>query len=125
MTRRAAIVALGAVSAAVIGAVVAIVLSAFLSGGVTGILSTSGCGPTRLLQEAGFDPWTGLPRGRIVEVQCLFGPIIENQDVPADLAGRRGIPWATVLTIGSGLLGAGLALSWTRSDEQLRGDMVE
>jgi hypothetical protein len=35
-------IVLAAVSAAVIGAVVAIVLSAFLTGGPTGILSTSG-----------------------------------------------------------------------------------
>jgi len=125
MTGRAAIVALGAVSAAVIGAVFGIVLSAFLSAGATGILSTSGCGPTHLLQEAGFDPWTGLPHGPIVEVECIRGPLIENQDVPADLAGRRGIPWATVLTIGSGLLGAGLALRWTGTDERLGDDIVE
>jgi hypothetical protein len=94
-------------------AVLGALLGIFLTGTVPTVLSTTGCGTQRVVQEAGFDPWTGQPHGPTMDVDC-FGTLVEHWDVPAELAGRWGIPWATVLAIGGALLGAGAAMVSTR-----------
>jgi hypothetical protein len=93
-----------------VGGLLGLALAVSLMGPPTGVLSTTGCGPTTLVQGAGFDPWTGQPRGQVIEGRCMDHNYVTAQPVPTDLVGRVGFPWASAVTVALALAGA--AFGW-------------
>ncbi len=99
--------------AGVIGGFASLVLAITLIAAPTGIAPTSGCGPTRITQDAGFDPWTGQPRPRIIHGDCM-GHIYDTvEPIPNELLGRTGLPWGSFVVIAGVLVG--LAGGWLAS----------
>lgn len=96
-----------------IAAGLAVLVAVFLSSRTTAVLSTTTCN-VHVLQDAGFDPWTGEPRPQIAMVNCAGPPAVRAENMPAELVGQRGIPWATLLAIGAGLVGVAFGISETR-----------
>lgn len=60
-------------------------------------------GPCRAERPAGFDPWSGSPRGAVLD--CIESTDPVSGDVPDALAGRRAIP----IPVGFALGAAGTA----------------
>lgn len=106
------------VAGGLLGGVLGIALALALMGPPSGVLSTTGCGPTTLVQGAGFDPWTGQPRGQIVEGQCMDYHYVSPEPIPADLVGRVGFPWASAVTVALALAGAAFGWVLTRPQPQ-------
>ena len=92
------------------GGVAGIVLAITLMGPPTGVQPASGCGPATLIRDAGFDPWTGQPRGDVIEGRCIDHDYVDERPLPAALVGRTGFPWASAMALGSGL--GGLIVGW-------------
>ena len=72
-----------------------------------GILGTSACGPSTLV-EAGFDPWTGQPRGQVVQGSCMGHDYVTTSPIPNDLLGHVGLPWGSLVVVAATIVG-GLA----------------
>ena len=96
-----------------VGGLAGIVLPMTLMAAPTGIAPTSGCGPSTLVRDAGFDAWTGRPRGQIIEGRCMDHAYVSESPAPAKLIGRTGVPWASALTGGFAL--CGLLAGWVAS----------
>jgi hypothetical protein len=92
-----------------VAAGLAALVAVFLSSRTTDVLSTSTCN-VHVLQDAGFDPWTGAPRPQVAMVNCAGPPAVRAQYMPPELVDQRGIPWATMLTIAAGLAGAAFGI---------------
>lgn len=99
-------VAISTIAAGVGGFVLALTLTA----APTGILGTSACGPSTVVHEAGFDPWTGQPRGATIQGRCFDHAYVDTQPIPAELVGRTGFPWASALTVG--VAAGGFVVGW-------------
>jgi hypothetical protein len=95
---------------AVVGGLVAIILVA-LTATANGVLPTSACGPSRLVRDAAFDPWTGQPRGQVIQGRCMDREYADERPVPPELVGRTGFPWASAMTLAFAVVG--LAVGWT------------
>lgn len=93
-----------------VGAFAGIVLAIMLMAAPTGTLWTSGCGPSTLVRSAGFDPWTGQPQGQIVQGWCMGHAYVTDSPIPNALLGHRGLPWASLLTLGFAI--GGLVAGW-------------
>lgn len=95
---------------AIVGLAAALALGVLLAS-PTGILLTGGCGFITVVRDSGFDPWTGQPRGQVTRSNCFDAQSEYTSPPPEEIAGRRGLPWATLIVAGFTLggLGAGLA----------------
>jgi len=107
IARRSTQRVLAVLGGAIVGSLVALSIVFFFSQPVQ-TLGTTTCS-VHVLQDVGFDPWTGAPRGRTARVNCIGDPRIVTDPIPADRVGQRGFPWATVLVVTLGIGGALMA----------------
>jgi hypothetical protein len=91
-----------------IGAAAAVVLVVLAR--PTNILVTGGCGYITVVQEAGFDPWTGQPQGQVTQSNCLGDDQVYSSPPPEELLGQAALPWGSFLAVVGALVGLGLGL---------------
>ena len=93
-----------------VGAVAGIALAITLIAAPAGVAPTSGCGSATVVRDAGFDPWTGQPQGRVIQGWCIDREYVTESPVPNERLGRTGLPWGSLLVVGFAL--GGLVVGW-------------